>query len=68
MNTDLINCCFDYKGRITDGFFLLCNVWGYNLFCPNFSHADFIKTTKRLAKDALLACKRCPFEVLLTPY
>ena len=31
-------------------------------------HADFIKTTKQLANNALLACKRCPFEVLLTPF
>ncbi|MFC2437083.1 MAG: hypothetical protein ACFNS5_00835, partial [Prevotella melaninogenica] len=32
------------------------------------SHADFIKTTKQLANNALLACKRCPFEALLTPF
>ena len=51
-----------------DGVVLLGNVRGCNLFCPYFSHADFIKTTKWLAKDALLACKRCPFEVLLTPF
>ena len=51
-----------------DGVVLLGNVLEYNLFCPFFSHADFIKTTKRLVKDALLACKRCPFEVLLTPF
>ena len=34
----------------------------------NFSHADFIKTTKQLANNALLSCRRCPFEVLLTPF
>ena len=51
-----------------DGVVLLGNVLGCNMFCPDFSHVDFIKTTKRLAKDALLACKRCPFEVLLTPF
>ena len=51
-----------------DGVVLLGNVWGCNLFCLIFSHTDFIKTTKRLAKDALLACKRCPFEVLLTSF
>ena len=42
--------------------------WDVIFFCPNFSHVDFIKTTKQLAKDALLTCKRCPFEVLLTPF
>ena len=51
-----------------DSVVLLSNVLGCNLFCPIFSHADFIKTTKWLAKDALLACKRCPFEVLLMPF
>ena len=51
-----------------DGVVLLGNVLGCKLFCPNFSHVEFIKTTKQLAKDALLACKRCPFEVLLTPF
>lgn len=25
-------------------------------FCPNFSHFEFIKTTKRLANNALWAC------------
>ena len=51
-----------------DGVVLLSNVLGCNLLCPNFSHTDLIKTTKQLVKDALLACKRCPFEVLLTPF
>ena len=51
-----------------DGVVLLGNVRGCNLFCPIFSYANFKKTTKRLVKDALLACKRCPFEVLLTPF
>ena len=64
----LKNSYSDDEEGIMDGVVLLGNVWGYNLFCPIFSHADFIKTTKRLAKDALLACKRCPFEVLLTPF
>ena len=31
-----------------DGVVLLGNVRGRNLFCPIFSHADFIKTTKQL--------------------
>ena len=51
-----------------DGVVLLGNVLGCKLFCPIFSYVDFIKTTKRLVKDAHLACKRCPFEVLLTPF
>jgi len=66
--TGLVNSYSDDEEGIMDGVVLLGNVWGCNLFCPIFSHADFIKTTKRLAKDALLACKRCPFEVLLTPF
>ena len=66
--TGLVNSYSDDEEGIMDGVVLLGNVWGCNLFCPIFSHGDFIKTTKRLAKDALLACKRCPFEVLLTPF
>ena len=41
---------------------------GTLLAVKKISHADFIKTTKQLANNALLACKRCPFEVLLTPF
>ena len=36
--------------------------------CPFFLHPDFIKTTNYLANNAQLACKRCPSEVLLTPF
>jgi len=36
--------------------------------CPYFSYIDFVKTTNWLAINAQLACKRCPFEVLLTPF
>ena len=68
MNTVSINSYSDDDEGIMDSVVLLGNVMGCNMFCPNFSHVDFIKTTKRLAKDALLACKRCPFEVLLTPF
>ena len=37
-----------------DSVVLLGNVLGCKLFCPIFSYVDFIKTTKRLAKGALL--------------
>ena len=37
-------------------------------FCPNFSHFEFIKTTKQLTNNALLACKRCPLSPLVTPF
>ena len=64
----LKNSFSGYEEGIMDSVVLFGNVWGCDLFCPIFSHVDFIKTTKRLAKDALLACKRCPFEVLLMPF
>ena len=68
MNTVSINSYSDDEEGIMDSVVLLGNVLGCKLFCPIFSYVDFIKTTKRLAKDAHLACKRCPFEVLLTPF
>jgi len=37
-------------------------------FCPYFSYDDFVKTIKRLANNAHLACKRCPFEALLSTF
>ncbi|MBF1615771.1 MAG: hypothetical protein HXO43_04580 [Prevotella sp.] len=52
--TGLVNSYSDDEEGIMDGVVLLGNVWGRKLFCPIFSHADFIKTTKRLAKGALL--------------
>ena len=38
------------------------------VFCNNISHLLFLLMLNWLLKDALLACKRCPFEVLLTPF
>lgn len=71
-NTDSINSYSDDEEGIMDDVVLLGNVWGCNLFCPIFSHADFVKTTKRLANNALLDCKRCPLSplsnALLNPY
>jgi len=38
------------------------------LFCLIFSHTDFVKSTKRLANNALLTCKRRPLSPLVTPF
>ena len=40
----------------------------HRVFCNNISHPLFLLMLNWLLKDALLACKRCPFEVLLTPF
>ena len=36
--------------------------------CPIFSQLDFQQMLFWLLKDAQLACERCPFEALLTPF